>query len=651
MARVQHSFESPSSFDACTNSNVRVVYGREVRPGVRMSGAFCLHRTMQPGEFICAWNGRQVLDDDAVESLTNIYDLSKYALSFPSGRGKQLIYSAPRLDRRGYPARLPEYEADVDDPRDVSLAVFLNEPSPDNVAMYNSQTDTVRIEHRARNSANVCLRTEKQRNGIVCPLMFASRVIRPGEELTWDYGATDYDRRFYTIDEENDVFGVSSEKYSATEAASNVCRVTCESVAFRQGIPLEPFAPDMFLLQADLGLEDRRRIVFRSDRYLPGRRAGDDMTAETASVSSEPRATPHHDAPPAKRQKRRRRLQRRTITVESMQEEEMRLFNAERLQLDQFANDILHRLNAVKKGRVRDPSKLLIIELLKRIVQPAIYWPYEETTAQGWSIMQFFPRVEFVMSKREGEEFVMRENDVIWKDIRKMQNMVFLNIDSTIDALKRNRDTSDEIHLKFAPYTYTSIYRRPDGSLETVEDWDARGFREDHPTAHRIGMRLLRRLAHLQDSIRHYVSWHRMIREFETPPTRGDADARILWQVCERGTAFGEVALDFLERNAHEQRNDTSFLEVCYSVLSTLVDAVKTRPIDAIAASRRLDADRGKLYELRDGGEEADSLFAREMLDILREPNAWRSEGMLIDIKGHRVAQRLGGSSVMHTST
>lgn len=638
MGHVQHVFDSPSSFDACTNANVKVVYDREIRRGARMSGAFCLHTQINPGDFICAWNGWQIQDADDVERLTNIYDLTKYALSFPTGRKKELLYSSPRLNEYGRPAPLPERESDVVEPRDVSLAVFLNEPSPDTVALYEASTDTVSVVPKARNSANVCLRTEKQRNGIVCPLMFASRTIRPGEELTWDYGATDYDRRFYEIDEDRGVFQVSDEKYSATEASTNVCRITCDSVEFKNGHPIEPFTPDLFLLNADLlTTEDRRRIEFRSDSYLPDRHTTDESTIDTASVDSStiPDTGSSADRPTKKRRRRQRRLQRRTITVESMQEDAIASLVRQRRELDLFANDILQRLNAVTPGRIRDPTKLRIIAVLKSIIQPAVYLPYEERTARGYTIIHHFPRTEFVLTKADGEAFILMDDDVIWKDIIKMQHMVFLAIDSIIDALKQPRD-SDDIHLKFDPYRYTSIYIRADGSRETIEDWNNAVFRQDHPMAHRVGMRLLNKIAHIQDSVKHYNTWYQLLARFDAEKdkrrkenSRLQNEEDLMWQ---KGRLFMQLALEMLHNNAYEQVNATSFREICYSGMQALLIKVEERPVDPLSISRALDSCRRHLRELQTQGGEADVVLATDLLGALHEPNMWRCESMLASL-------------------
>lgn len=648
MARVKHTFDSPSSYKACTNSNVKVVYDSELRHGARMSGAFCINRTIKQGEFICAWNGRQIKDDDDVERLTNIYDLTKYALSFPSGRKKELLYSAPRLDKYGRPKPLPEREEDViGDPRDVSLAVFLNEPSPDFVAIYKDET--VSIERKRRNSANVCMRTEKHRNGIVCPLMFASRDIHIGDELTWDYGAVEYDRRFYTIDEEQGVFEVSEDKYSATEDPQNMCRITCDTVAFRNGLVLEPFSPDLFLLDADnLTNVERRHIVFRSDRYLPDRHASDNSTIDTASINSDSTidvasvgdgtSSDQSSMRPLKRQRRRGpKLQRRTITVKSMQDEELSIFIQQRQILDRFANDILHRLNAVKGNR-RVSQKLRIIAILKRIIQPAVYRVIEATTALGYVLQ--FPRTEFVLTKVDGLALIMNDNDVLWKDVIKMQHMVFLAIDSTIESLKAIKDSTDDIYLKFAPNTLTSIYIRPDGTKETVSDWSSDSFRQDHPTTHRVAMQFLNKMQHISNSIKNYNTWHRRLEEFEAKERdygRRDDNVDLVWQ---KGRAFINLALDMLHNNAYEQINDPKFINVSDSIIKTLVESVKYRPINPVRTSEDLKQFRDVLFTLRDHSVQCDVVLANQMLEALQEPlYMWRSESMLSSLSSHRMIE------------
>lgn len=607
-----------------------------MRPGARMSGAFCLHRQINPGEFICAWNGRQILDADNVERLINIYDLTKYALSFPTGRKKELLYSAPRLDKFGRPLPLPERASDVGDPRDVSLAVFLNEPSPEHVAVYDPSTDVVRVVPKARNSANVCLRTEKQRNGIVCPLMFASRIIRPGEELTWDYGATDYDRRFYEIDEDKGIFNVSDDKYSATEASTNMCKITCETVEFKHGLAIEPFTPNLFLLDAELLTPaERQRIEFRSDKYLPDRNALDDSSVDTLSIGdvSNPDTSA---ARPTKRRRRRQSLQRRTITVESMQQEELANLTRGQRDLDGLANGILHRLNAVKPGRIRDPTKLRIIAILKNVIQPALYLPYEERTERGHTIVHHFPRTDFVLTRASGETFIKEDDDVMWKDILKMQHMVFLQVDSIIDALKNTKE-SDKIHLKFTPNKYTSIFLRPDGTRETTDDWDNPVFQAEHPTAHRVGKQFLRKLEHIEDTIKHYDKWHRMLEAFDAEHNkrsleetgRRQSDEDLMWQ---KGRRFIEVALNMLHENAYEQIHDLAFRELSFAGMEALLASVKKRPLDPRRASTSLNALRTRLDELRSHGSEKNTSLATEMLHALHAPNMWRSECLLASL-------------------
>lgn len=596
MARVQRRFASPSAFEACTNPNVKVVYGRVREGAPDMAAAFCVKRAFRAGEFICAWNAVQIVDnDDDVNRLSNAYDLSKYALSFAlCDRANTKVYSCPRLDKTGKPLPLPLTEGDVGERRDVSLAVFLNEPSPGRVTKYDARTDVVHIYKASRVSANVCLRTQKQRNGVVCPLLFASRLITPGEELTWDYGSEEYDRRLYQIDAEKGIFSVGEEKYPATEAASNRCGITCDTVEFESGLPIEPFSRDLFLIDADGLTDDERQLVeFKSRRYLEMLQLEDDASVDTTSVAST--SSP---PPPAKKQKRTRRAKRRTITVQSMQEELAVQFTRERSALVQLAEEVQHRLAAVTPGRIKNQKKLCLISLLKRVLQPAMYLAVEEVKPGGREVVHHFPRREFVPYLSDRDSFV-EENDVMWKDVMKMQRRAFLTLDSIIDRLKG--DPKESVEALFKTHNFTSIYVRPDGREETIDDWKSPEFAEEHPTAHEVGMRFLLKLEHIRAMVHRHDAWSRAGPD--------DADQA---RIFEKSRA---VALDMLQANAYEQVNSPAIFDAFDAIVSTV--------------SKGSEPDRTQLTVLAQG-EGDDAMRAAAMLNALREPEVWRSEAMLV---------------------
>jgi len=470
-----HIFTSPSDYTACTNEKVHVVYGQELRDGVEMSGAFC-RETLQSGEFICAWNGIQTVDSDELAQLSNGYDLTKYALSFPGRTPGEMIFSCVRLDKNGQPPRLPTPDSRYN-ATDVSLAVFLNEPSPDNVANYNFETQQVTILKKSRNAANVCLKTQRQRNGVLCPLMFSRRLIAKGEELTWDYGDL-YDRRHYTYDEEMNVLHVSDKGYSATNAKDNNCKNTCDTVHFQSGLSISAFDPDMFLIEHELDSINRERIDFRTKKYF-------EHLASSELVAS----------PLEKKRKRKKqtRISRRTITIENVHDQERQIFIPLRDTIDRMATDVVDRLISYKIKKHKNVDIVRGQNIIKHIILPALTIKYD---------LMYYIRVDFVLSKQKGLAFIS-SNESMWQDILKMQQRFFANIKSITDLpLKLN---TSQLIEKFNPNTYTGLFvNEQTQEQETITDWNATEIREKYPLTYSEGTRFLNRLQYIQEVIATY---------------------------------------------------------------------------------------------------------------------------------------------------
>lgn len=625
-----HTFDSPDSLDACTNKNVRVLYDREIRDGVIMSGAFCRSRPFEPGEFICAWNGVQV-EDDIVEigRLTNLYDLTKYALSYPSGRKNITLFSCVRLDKHGKPARLPQGDDAAIDSRDVSLAVFLNEPSPDAAAFYDDGTDTIDIRKSPRNAANVCLRTEKQRNGVVCPLMFASRRIQPGEELTWDYGQTDtvgYDRHLYTIDEERGIFVKEAEKYSATEVADNSCRVTCDTVRFRRGLPVSQLTCDVFLLGSETLTEgERSKILFRSDMYYPDR--FNDDSDETASGNAQPARK--------KMKPRRRSFAQRVISLEDMQRSEMESFKRGYREVDQKAQSVLTNLqNRQLGGRSKNPDKIRLTLMLKTVILNALFMRFDYLTGR---VPIYFTRTDFILPNSQATQFIYEENDVMWRDLLKMQRQVFLNVDWLIDRVtKPPMPTQESIQGMFDPNRFTAMYTRADSTPESVEDWKTPQFQLEHPTAHRVALKFFDRLDHLQRIIKYFGSWYTMHQELKRRQQQSqvsapfDHEIRLLF---EKADAFCKRSLLLLYDNADVYVKKDFLWTIVQSIMESLLISTAIHPIDPARCAERLAPLESNL---RQYSVDPETLIthrevASELLDIMNTPTRWRCERMLLD--------------------
>lgn len=181
--------QCPSAYEFNTIEHAHIVRGT-LRTGVTMNGVFC-NKYIPKGTFLCAWTGVMCKDTDEnmIDSnLVNAYDISKYGMSFLYAYQKYM-YICPPLDNEGNPLCSKtdvenEFRIERGNPQQT-MAVFLNEPSPDEHCVVDQSRPIVRPGAIA---ANVCL-YPKRESGSVVGLLFATRNIEKGEELTLMYEA------------------------------------------------------------------------------------------------------------------------------------------------------------------------------------------------------------------------------------------------------------------------------------------------------------------------------------------------------------------------------------------------------------------------------------------------------------------------------
>ena len=333
--------------------------------------------------------------------------------------------------------------------------------------------------------------------------------------------------------------------------------------------------------------------------------------------------------PPRKKQKRARRVQRHTVTVESMQDQAKDQFAQELQKLSCFAYKILHELKDITPGRIKLWDKLRTIAVLKSVLLPAVYAPVEENKGNGLKVVHHFPRTEFVPSPSEGHQFVS-EGDVMWKDIMKMQHNVFVALDYVNDSLL-NAGLKESVAPHFDPNKYTSIYIRADGQGETAGDWDNAEFAATHPTAHRVGVRFLRKLQHIQEMVHHYDEWYRVKQKFDAANYHQSRQP-LIRLFGEKGRAFIELALELVQANAYERVNGPVIFKECDSIMRILAGSADSRPLDPARVSEAVKEHRSTLEGLLLSENDEDARRAADMLDMLRQPNIWRSEAMLMRV-------------------
>ena len=485
--RVQMTFDSPA--DAAINPKVVIKYG-EIRKNVYMHGAFCTSK-IQAGEFICAWNGFQVIDDENVDNFINIYDLTKYVISFP-GKGGKNIFSCVRLDKNGKP-KLPD--SHTNDRRDISLAVFLNEPADNEYALYDVRTDSVSWFPKSRNLANVCLRTQPQRKlGIVCPLMFATRDINVGEELVWDYGKL-YDRRIYNIDEDNDVFE-SGVEYKNNTSNDNSCKNTCWTIEFKNKLPVEDFSPDLFLNDDELTSDDIRRINYRSKKYMSA--FSDSATHTTEDVE---------DHRPIKRRKKKTKLKIHSVKQIDVQQQELDDFRSLSKELNMKAEMVLIKIQTLKVTGKTGPAKKAFVELVKNTIQHSVWleYSYQHPQTQKY-ISQFFIRPEFCLTEKKVKQFI-DNGDSHWKDIMKMQNRFLQNIESMCEK--------KQLTNIFVPNMYAGMFNSLLGVQESAADWQENSFVDEFPEASEQASLFFDKLMYISDIVDHYTKWDSICTNIE----------------------------------------------------------------------------------------------------------------------------------------
>ena len=202
---------------------IRAGLGR-TDPPTEMKGVFCKSKITQ-GEIICAWNGVAVefmpdKDESVIDNLDNFYDTGHYAVAIRINSTKSL-YICPKLDANGQPVLYAPGE----------MAFLINEPGVHHSGKKNKATGELEIRPVQNNHINVCLRVYNH-NGVVCPLLCATRDIRPGEELLWHYGR-DYRRDVFEIDRDRRTFThVGKYKVPGIQERSRGCD-TCTPVLIK----------------------------------------------------------------------------------------------------------------------------------------------------------------------------------------------------------------------------------------------------------------------------------------------------------------------------------------------------------------------------------------------------------------------------------
>lgn len=610
--RVQLTFDSPA--DAAINPKVRIKYG-EIRNNVHMYGAFCISK-IEAGEFICAWNGFQVIDDDKVDHFTNIYDLTKYVISFPGKRG-QKIFSCVRLDNHGKP-KLPGTA--TDDPRDISLAVFLNEPADNEYALYDIRKDSISRFPKSRNSANVCLKTQPQRKlGIVCPLMFASRDINVGEELVWDYGEL-YDRKIYEIDEDNKIFNVGME-YKENIPNSNDCKVTCWTVEFRNKLPIEEFTPNLFLLDKNISAYDMQRIKFRSQKYL----WDFSDTESTVTDALEER--------PIKKRKKKQKLKIHSVEYTDVHKQDIDDFIKMQKNLNQKADLICAQIQNLKITGKTNPRKKEFIEMVKNIFLHSVWREYSYIHPQTSKyVTQFFIRPDFCLTKSTVETFV-NAGDSHWKDIMIMQYKFLQSIEHMCDKREYFAESIE-------PNTFARMFKSLTGVVESISDWQEESFAESFPNASRIAIAFFEKLIHISNIVDHYLKWksihnniilNRMKSCVKKSNSVNSIDTTIHLKIDE----LCKIGISVLQRNSYEIIIEEWIYELIFKLLLNCEAYLEKT---CISGTRAIDDFISNIKSTFDTFETRPSL-TKEYLDnhdtfqalkeICNYKLTWRAESML----------------------
>ena len=154
-----------------------------------MHGVFA-NQDIKQGDLLLTWNGvllsEETIDAEGVE---NYFDVTQYGFIFE--RNKVSYMFCPRLKFDGKP-RLPSEASGPD----RCMAVFMNEPDPNFRAFYDHSNETVSLLDRGRYTTNVCVELFAQNKVVWGPVLYASRNIKKGEELVWNYDGTTRDADF-----------------------------------------------------------------------------------------------------------------------------------------------------------------------------------------------------------------------------------------------------------------------------------------------------------------------------------------------------------------------------------------------------------------------------------------------------------------------
>lgn len=672
--RITHRFSSPSDFAANSNSKTVIVYNQVLRTfngnDIKMAGVFC-KESLEPGEFICAWNGVNLIESPTdTQNLINGYDFSNYGLEFP--KGKKTIISCPRLDKNGKPLR-PSPNLDK---RDLSMAVFLNEPSPTQEAVlvldkrkFTPEENTifstmspgtpgiVRVKKKKRNLANVCVVVHKQRNGVVVPIVFAKRRIQVGEELTWEYGGQ-YLRTHYEFDRENDSYKVN-EGYEAVSTGNSACSITCETVFFEKPIEISEFDPKMYMA-GEWTEEDILYAKFRSQKYF-------EHLNKTEKSENKKRK---------QRDLETKSVVRKTIQMEDTQNRDITIYTEEYRKFSGIAQGVIDSIRLLKHPNTKSGmfNKFLYL-MLRHIVLPCISdkrsldpdeltWISPELSRRPEKIilqkspaqtnLAYFLRPVWALRKVDADQMI-KDDDINWKYILKMQLEFFNVLKGMIQGEFKSFDNFEGSFGPFEPNRYTIKFTTSENRPETIDDWQSESFQQENALAFHISSKFFNMMYHLQKNVNFLKTLYPMYEELKTNFSPLTSEYPIVLRFLQKCQMMFELAILFLETNAIENvLND--WLSVIIKVffqqalkvqpgsfdvdLKELIVEV-TRVVDKLQGVKRDTISSytkdGTKLELNDS--DADFLdkilFVVKTMDetSVKEVSPWRSESLASEIK------------------
>lgn len=672
--RITHRFSSPSDYEANSNSKTVIVYDQVLRTfngnDIKMAGVFC-KESLEPGEFICAWNGVNLIESPTdTQNLINGYDFSNYGLEFP--KGNQIIISCPRLDKNGKPLK-PSPSLDK---RDLSMAVFLNEPSPTQEAvlvldkrkftpeekavfstMDPGTPGIIRLKNKTRNLANVCLDIHKQRNGVIVPIVFAKRKIQVGEELTWEYGGQ-YLRTHYEFDRKNDSY-IVHEGYEAVSTGNSACSITCETVFFEKPIEISTFNSRMFMA-GEWTEEDILDAKFRTQKYF-------EHMKKAAKPENKKRKQRDFES---------KSVVRKTIQMEDIQNRDMKMYMEEYRKFSSIAQGVIDSIRLLKHPNKKSGTfnKFLYL-MLKHIVLPCISdkrsldpdeltWISPNVSKRPEKIvlqknpaqtnLSYFLRPVWALRKVDADKMI-KDDDINWKYILKMQLEFFNVLKSILQGELKSFDNFEGSFGPFEPNRYTRKFMTSDNRPETVDDWNSESFQEENALAFRISSEFFKRMYHLQKNVNFFKTLYIMYEKLKTKFSPLTSESPILLRFLQKCQMMFELAILFVETNAIENvLNDwfsviiTVFFEKALEVQPESFDiGLKKLIVDVTTVVDKLQTiKRNTIVPYTKDGTQvelgvADVKFLDKILSIVKtvdeisltEVSPWRSEGLASEIK------------------